>query len=85
MFKKLSVSKTVQIFFFLQFRSFSKQNSIAWFPDIRPICWSCYMCKQSHYIEVAQEGTVAETLAETIESGPLCTTDLFQNKSVHYF
>ena len=24
----------------------------------------------------------AETLAETIESGPLCITDLFQNKSV---
>ena len=26
-----------------------------------------------------------ETLAETIESGPLCITDLFQNKSVAYF
>ena len=24
-------------------------------------------------------------LAETIESGPLCITDLFQNKSVAYF
>ena len=28
---------------------------------------------------------VPETLAETIESGPLCITDLFQNKSVAYF
>ena len=27
----------------------------------------------------------SETLAETIESGPLCITDLFQNKSVAYF
>ena len=26
-----------------------------------------------------------ETLAETIESNPLCITDLFQNKSVAYF
>jgi hypothetical protein len=26
-----------------------------------------------------------ETLAETIESDPLCITDLFQNKSVAYF
>ena len=26
-----------------------------------------------------------ETLPETIESGPLCITDLFQNKSVAYF
>ena len=24
-------------------------------------------------------------LAETIESGPLCTTDLFKNKSVAYY
>ena len=30
-------------------------------------------------------GLLAETLAETIESGPLCITDLFQNKSVAYF
>ena len=30
-------------------------------------------------------GLAAETLAETIESGPLCITDLFQNKSVAYF
>ena len=28
---------------------------------------------------------ISETLAETIESGPLCITDLFQNKSVDYF
>ena len=27
----------------------------------------------------------AETLPETTESGPLCITDLFQNKSVAYF
>ena len=27
----------------------------------------------------------SETLAETIESGPLCTKDLFQNKSVVEF
>ena len=27
----------------------------------------------------------SETLAETFESGPLCITDLFQNKSVAYF
>ena len=27
----------------------------------------------------------AETLAETIESDPLCITDLFQIKSVAYF
>ena len=27
----------------------------------------------------------AEALAETIESGPLCITDLFQNKSIAYF
>ena len=27
----------------------------------------------------------SETLADTIESGPLCITDLFQNKSVAYF
>jgi hypothetical protein len=27
----------------------------------------------------------SETLPETIESGPLCITDLFQNKSVAYF
>ena len=27
----------------------------------------------------------AETLAETIESDPLCITDLFQNKSVAFF
>ena len=27
----------------------------------------------------------AETIAETIESDPLCITDLFQNKSVAYF
>ena len=27
----------------------------------------------------------SETLAETVESGPLCITDLFQNKSVAYF
>ena len=26
-----------------------------------------------------------ETLPETIESGPLCITDLFQNKSAAYF
>jgi hypothetical protein len=26
-----------------------------------------------------------ETLPETTESGPLCITDLFQNKSVAYF
>ena len=26
-----------------------------------------------------------ETLPETIESGPLCITDLFQNKPVAYF
>ena len=26
-----------------------------------------------------------ETLPETIKSGPLCITDLFQNKSVAYF
>jgi hypothetical protein len=26
-----------------------------------------------------------ETLPETIESGPLCITDLFQDKSVAYF
>ena len=26
-----------------------------------------------------------ETLPETIESGPLCIKDLFQNKSVAYF
>ena len=28
---------------------------------------------------------VPETLAETIESGPLCITGLFQNKSVAYY
>ena len=28
---------------------------------------------------------LSETLPETIESGPLCITDLFQNKSVAYF
>ena len=28
---------------------------------------------------------VPETLAETIEAGPLCITDLFQKKSVAYF
>ena len=27
----------------------------------------------------------SETLAQTIESDPLCITDLFQNKSVAYF
>ena len=27
----------------------------------------------------------SETLPETTESGPLCITDLFQNKSVAYF
>ena len=29
--------------------------------------------------------SMAETLAETIESDPLCITDLFQNKSVAFF
>ena len=37
-----------------------------------------------------QKGSVcefkqSETLAETFESGPLCITDLFKNKSVAYF
>ena len=36
-------------------------------------CWSKTM------------GSFPETLAETVESGPLCITDLFQNKSVAYF
>ena len=31
------------------------------------------------------DALVPETLPETIESGPLCITDLFQNKSVAYF
>ena len=30
-------------------------------------------------------GLSPETLGETIESDPLCITDLFQNKSVAYF
>ena len=30
-------------------------------------------------------GIESETLPETTESGPLCITDLFQNKSVAYF
>ena len=34
-------------------------------------------CQKSKY--------ATETLAETFESGPLCTTDLFQNKLVAYF
>ena len=29
--------------------------------------------------------TAARDLRETIESGPLCITDLFQNKSIAYF
>ena len=35
--------------------------------------------------EGSQAQLCSETLAETIESGPLCITDLFQNKSVAYF
>ena len=30
-------------------------------------------------------GRVQETLPESIESGPLCITDLFQNESVAFF
>ena len=29
--------------------------------------------------------TYAETLADTIESDPICITDLFQNKTLAYF
>ena len=34
---------------------------------------------------VGQNQLDSETLLETIESGPLCITDSFQNKSVAYF
>jgi hypothetical protein len=36
-------------------------------------------------LDITIKSVDAETLAETIESGPLCITDLFQNKSVAYF
>ena len=36
--------------------------------------------KSSPYFWLQYIQSKAETLEETIESGPLCTTDLFQNK-----
>ena len=39
-----------------------------------------FICRNTGFIVMN-----SQTLAETIESGPLCITDLFQNKSVAYF
>ena len=37
------------------------------------------------FLKVKNSTCHSETLAETLESGPLCITDLFQNKSAAYF
>ena len=41
--------------------------------------------KLKNYSQSPDSNMKPETLAETIEPGPLCITDLFQNKSVAYF
>ena len=41
--------------------------------------------EDSFFLNSNPEISQAETLPETIESGPLCITDLFQNKFVAYF
>ena len=43
-----------------------------------------YVCRSYSDLTYAGVGGDSETLPETIESGPLCITDLFQNKSVAY-
>ena len=43
------------------------------------------MILRDNYDLIFAKSLESETLAETIESGPLCITDLFQKKSVAYF
>ena len=45
----------------------------------------CQPCARSFAVENQVNSEEPETLAETIESDPLCIADLFQNKSVAYF
>ena len=40
---------------------------------------------ENAFLVAYSEAVQPETLPETTESGPLCITDLFQNKSVAYF
>ena len=48
--------------------------------------WNEYLCLGAIHKEIDTYCCFnPETLAETIESGPLCITDLFQNKSVAYY
>ena len=41
--------------------------------------------KEAALTKFSDKLTLSRDLRETIESGPLCITDLFQNKSVAYF
>ena len=45
----------------------------------------CQPCARSFAVENQVNYEEPETLPETTESGPLCITDLFQNKLVSYF
>ena len=38
-----------------------------------------------HVVRIFMDQTLPEILPEIIESGPLCVTNLFQDKSVAYF
>ena len=65
--------------------AFGKLRSINTHFVTQLVLWSLYNILEESIFILLLYILLRETVPETVDSGPMCITDLFQNKSIAYF